>query len=136
MNFKVADGYGQMLVTSVGKNTTWGEMMSHLNRDTNGANTVTVLQSRLNKLTSTIGKVRLGVALLLLVVLLIRYFTGILMTENETLEIPKEACRHREVVCIIIGAMSWLIKWVVKCIPVPENPLFSYLKLKKKVVGF
>uniref|UniRef100_A0A6N2N7R6 Cation-transporting P-type ATPase C-terminal domain-containing protein n=1 Tax=Salix viminalis TaxID=40686 RepID=A0A6N2N7R6_SALVM len=31
----VADGYGQMLVTSVGMCTTWGEMMSHISRDTN-----------------------------------------------------------------------------------------------------
>ncbi|KAJ6430121.1 hypothetical protein OIU84_021516 [Salix udensis] len=50
---KVADGYGQMLVTSVGMCTTWGEMMSHISRDTNEQ---TPLQARLNKLTSSIGK--------------------------------------------------------------------------------
>lgn len=32
---KVVDGYATMLVTSVGMNTTWGEMMSSLTRDTN-----------------------------------------------------------------------------------------------------
>ncbi|KAF2313903.1 hypothetical protein GH714_020442 [Hevea brasiliensis] len=66
---KVADGYGRMLVTSVGMNTTWGEMMSHISRDTSEQ---TPLQARLNKLTSSIGKVGLAVAFLVLAVLLIR----------------------------------------------------------------
>ncbi|CDO99122.1 unnamed protein product [Coffea canephora] len=60
---KVADGYGQMLVTSVGMNTTWGEMMSSVSQDSNEK---TPLQSRLNKLTSAIGKVGLAVAFLVL----------------------------------------------------------------------
>ncbi|KAJ6898709.1 hypothetical protein NC652_025281 [Populus alba x Populus x berolinensis] len=29
--------------------------------------------------------------------------------------------------CIGIAALSWPIGWVVKCIPVPEKPIFSYL---------
>ena len=32
---KVVDGYARMLVTSVGMNTIWGEMMSSISRDTN-----------------------------------------------------------------------------------------------------
>lgn len=63
---KVVDGYARMLVTSVGMNTTWGEMMSSISRDTNEQ---TPLQARLNKLTSSIGKVGLLVAFLVLVVL-------------------------------------------------------------------
>ncbi|KAE9453086.1 hypothetical protein C3L33_15014, partial [Rhododendron williamsianum] len=51
---KVADGFGRMLVTSVGMNTTWGEMMSTISNDSNEQ---TPLQSRLNTLTSSIGKV-------------------------------------------------------------------------------
>ncbi|KAK2417660.1 calcium-transporting ATPase 9, plasma membrane-type [Trifolium repens] len=70
---KVVDGYAQMLVTSVGKNTSWGQMMSSISRDTNER---TPLQARLDKLTSSIGKVGLAVAFLVLLVLLIRYFTG------------------------------------------------------------
>ncbi|CBI26325.3 unnamed protein product, partial [Vitis vinifera] len=54
---KVADGYARMVVTSVGMNTTWGEMMSTISRDTNEQ---TPLQARLNKLTSSIGKVGLA----------------------------------------------------------------------------
>ncbi|XVF38308.1 hypothetical protein REPUB_Repub20aG0090000 [Reevesia pubescens] len=33
--------------------------------------------------------------------------------------------------CLGIAAMSWPIVWVVKCIHVPEKPIFSYLKWKK-----
>uniref|UniRef100_A0A7N2LMZ4 Calcium-transporting ATPase n=1 Tax=Quercus lobata TaxID=97700 RepID=A0A7N2LMZ4_QUELO len=71
---KVVDGYARMLVTSVGKNTTWGEVMSSIIHDTNELQTP--LQIRLNKLTSSIRKVGLAIALLALVVLLVRYFTG------------------------------------------------------------
>lgn len=76
---KVVDGYGRMVATSVGMNTTWGQMMSQLTRDTNEQ---TPLQARLNKLTSSIGKVGLAVAFLVLVVLFIRYFTGTTKDEN------------------------------------------------------
>ncbi|KAL2530525.1 Calcium-transporting ATPase 12 [Forsythia ovata] len=70
---KVSDGYARMLITSVGMNTTWGEMMSTISQDSNEQ---TPLQARLNKLTSSIGKVGLAVAFLVLVVLLVRFFTG------------------------------------------------------------
>ncbi|CAH1417734.1 unnamed protein product [Lactuca virosa] len=75
---KVADGHGRMLVVSVGMNTAWGKMMSSVTGDSNEQ---TPLQARLNKLTSSIGKVGLAVAFLVLVVMLIRYFTG--NTEDE-----------------------------------------------------
>lgn len=70
---KVSDGYARMLVTSVGMNTAWGEMMSSITGD---SSEMTPLQARLNKLTTSIGKIGLAVALLVLLVLLIRYFTG------------------------------------------------------------
>ncbi|KAL2238823.1 UNVERIFIED_CONTAM: Calcium-transporting ATPase 12, plasma membrane-type [Sesamum indicum] len=75
---KVADGYSRMLVISVGMNTAWGEMMSSI---TSESNEQTPLQERLNTLTSSIGKVGLAVASLVLVVMLTRYFTG--NTEDE-----------------------------------------------------
>ncbi|KAL3647824.1 putative calcium-transporting ATPase 13, plasma membrane-type [Castilleja foliolosa] len=76
---KIVDGWSRMLVTSVGKNTVYGEMMSSIN--TRNTNEQTPLQERLNKLTSSIGKVGLAVATLVLTVMLIRYFTG--NTSNE-----------------------------------------------------
>ncbi|MCL7038594.1 hypothetical protein MKW94_023467 [Papaver nudicaule] len=66
---KVANGYGHMLVTSVGMHTGWGDER-------------TPLQERLDRLTSYIGKIGLTVAFLVLFVLLVRYFTG--NTKNES----------------------------------------------------
>ncbi|TQD70044.1 hypothetical protein C1H46_044422 [Malus baccata] len=33
--------------------------------------------------------------------------------------------------CVGVAAVSWPIGWIVKSIPVPETPIFSYLKMKK-----
>ncbi|RVW42939.1 putative calcium-transporting ATPase 13, plasma membrane-type [Vitis vinifera] len=60
-------------------NTTSGQMMSTISGYTNEH---TPLQARLHKLTSSIGKVGLAVAFLVLVVLLVRYFTGNTEDEN------------------------------------------------------
>ncbi|KAG9160379.1 hypothetical protein Leryth_008775 [Lithospermum erythrorhizon] len=70
---KVADGYGTMLVTSVGINTEWGLLMASISED-NGEETP--LQVRLNGVATFIGIVGLVVALLVLVVLMARYFSG------------------------------------------------------------
>ncbi|KAL7168511.1 hypothetical protein ACSBR2_038863 [Camellia fascicularis] len=70
---KVADGYGTMLVTSVGINTEWGLLMASISEDTGEE---TPLQVRLNGVATFIGFVGLAVAIVVLFVLLIRYFTG------------------------------------------------------------
>ncbi|KAL8160521.1 hypothetical protein V2J09_002058 [Rumex salicifolius] len=70
---KVADGYGTMLVTSVGINTEWGLLMASISEDTGEE---TPLQVRLNGLATFIGIVGLSVAVVVLLVLLARYFTG------------------------------------------------------------
>ncbi|XP_031263850.1 putative calcium-transporting ATPase 13, plasma membrane-type [Pistacia vera] len=70
---KVTDGYGSMLFTSVGMKTAWGEMMSSISRDLDEQ---TPLQVRLKKMTSYIGKIGLTVAVMVLLVMLICYFTG------------------------------------------------------------
>ncbi|KAL6660830.1 hypothetical protein ACP70R_000214 [Stipagrostis hirtigluma subsp. patula] len=70
---KVADGYGSMLVTDVGTNIEWGQLMAKLSED-NGEETP--LQVRLNGVATFIGMVGLSVAGAVLVVLWIRYFTG------------------------------------------------------------
>ncbi|KAL2533406.1 Calcium-transporting ATPase 10 [Abeliophyllum distichum] len=56
---KVADGYGTMLVTSVGENTEWGLLMASIAED-NGEETP--LQVRLNGVATFIGVVGLAVA--------------------------------------------------------------------------
>ncbi|CAN4112983.1 unnamed protein product [Withania somnifera] len=70
---KVADGYGTMLVVGVGINTEWGLLMASITED-NGEETP--LQVRLNGVATFIGIVGLTVALAVLIVLMIRFFTG------------------------------------------------------------
>ncbi|XP_075657810.1 calcium-transporting ATPase 12, plasma membrane-type-like [Castanea sativa] len=70
---KVMDGFGFMVVTSVGMNTAWGKMMSSTSSDFNEE---MQLQARLSKITSYTGKVGLVVAALVFAVLLIQYFKG------------------------------------------------------------
>ncbi|KAJ8447578.1 hypothetical protein Cgig2_031191 [Carnegiea gigantea] len=70
---KVADGFGNMLVTGVGINTEWGLLMASISEDTGEE---TPLQVRLNGVATFIGMVGLSVAGAVLFVLLVRYFTG------------------------------------------------------------
>ncbi|OMO65525.1 Cation-transporting P-type ATPase [Corchorus olitorius] len=70
---KVADGVGTMLVTGVGINTEWGLLMASISEDTGEE---TPLQVRLNGVATFIGVVGLVVAVSVLLVLLVRYFTG------------------------------------------------------------
>lgn len=70
---KVADGSGTMLVTGVGINTEWGLLMASISEDTGEE---TPLQVRLNGVATFIGIVGLSVAVLVLAVLLARYFSG------------------------------------------------------------
>ncbi|KAF5466056.1 hypothetical protein F2P56_016014 [Juglans regia] len=111
---KVVDGYARMLVTSVGMNTTWGEMMSSINRDTNEQ---TPLQARLNKLTSSIGKVGLAVAFLVLVVLLVRYFTGNTEDEKGNREFNGSKTKVDDIVNAVVKIVAAAITIVVVAIP-------------------
>ncbi|KAL6641117.1 hypothetical protein ACP70R_019298 [Stipagrostis hirtigluma subsp. patula] len=70
---KVIDGYGRMLVTAVGVDTAWGEMMRTITRENTDP---TPLQERLEGLTSSIGKLGVAVAALVFAVLTARHFTG------------------------------------------------------------
>ena len=56
---KVADGYGTILVTSVGVNTEWDSVMASISEDNEEE---TPLQVRLNGVATFIGKVGLTVA--------------------------------------------------------------------------
>ncbi|XP_010259161.2 PREDICTED: putative calcium-transporting ATPase 13, plasma membrane-type [Nelumbo nucifera] len=111
---KVADGYGHMLVTSVGMNTGWGEMMNSINRDSSER---TPLQSRLDKLTSSIGKVGLAVAFLVLVVLLVRYFTGNTEDENGNREFNGSKAKINDVLNSVVRIVADAVTIVVVAIP-------------------
>ncbi|KAI8021286.1 putative calcium-transporting ATPase 13, plasma membrane-type [Camellia lanceoleosa] len=106
---KVVDGFGRMLVTSVGMSTTWGEMMSTISRDTNEQ---TPLQARLNKLTSAIGK-----AGLVLVVLLVRYFTGNTIDANGNTEFNGSKTKVDDIINFVVGIVAAAVTIVVVAIP-------------------
>ncbi|XP_028107289.1 calcium-transporting ATPase 12, plasma membrane-type-like [Camellia sinensis] len=80
---KVIDGDARMLVTSVGTNTEWGQTMSKINYDFDEK---TPLQAKLKNLTWFIGMVGMLFAFLVLVILLIRYFTGNMHGDNGSRE--------------------------------------------------
>ncbi|XP_028782616.1 putative calcium-transporting ATPase 13, plasma membrane-type [Neltuma alba] len=111
---KVADGFAKMLVTSVGTNTTWGQMMGSISRDNNEE---TPLQERLNKLTSAIGKVGLAVALLVLVVMLVRYFTGNTTDEHGNKEFKGSSTKFDDIMNGVVGIVAAAVTIVVVAIP-------------------
>ncbi|XP_060671512.1 putative calcium-transporting ATPase 13, plasma membrane-type [Ziziphus jujuba] len=111
---KVVDGYGRMVVTSVGMNTTWGQMMSQLSRDSNEQ---TPLQARLNKLTSSIGKVGLAVAFIVLVVLFVRYFTGTTKDENGNQEFIGGKTKFDDILNSSVEFIAAAVTIVVVAIP-------------------
>ncbi|KAK0607868.1 hypothetical protein LWI29_021741 [Acer saccharum] len=111
---KVVDGYASMLATSVGMNTTWGQMMSQISRDTSEE---TPLQARLNKLTSSIGKVGLAVAFLVLVVLLVRYFTGNTTDENGNQEYNGSKTKTNNIVNAVVRIVAAAVTIIVVAIP-------------------
>lgn len=111
---KVVDGYGKMLVTSVGMSTTWGELMSSASRNTDEQ---TPLQARLNKLTSSIGKLGLAVAFLVLVVLLVRYFTGHTTDESGRREFNGSRTSVNNVLNAVVRIVAAAVTIVVVAIP-------------------
>ncbi|KAL9239702.1 hypothetical protein vseg_013999 [Gypsophila vaccaria] len=111
---KVGDGYGRMLVTGVGTSTAWGEMMSSINRDIAEE---TPLQVRLNGLTSSIGKVGLLVAFLVLVVLLARYFTGNTHDEHGNVAYTKGKTGINSILNSLVAIISIAVTIVVVAIP-------------------
>ncbi|KAK4755488.1 hypothetical protein SAY87_009245 [Trapa incisa] len=111
---KVTDGYGRMLVTSVGMSTGWGEMMSSVARDLNEE---TPLQARLNKLTSSIGKIGLTVALVVLVVMMIRYFMGKTLDESGRVEFQSGQTKSSDVINAVLRIVAAAVTIVVVAIP-------------------
>ncbi|PON79949.1 P-type ATPase [Parasponia andersonii] len=111
---KVVDGYAQMLVTSVGMNTTWGQMMSQISSDSNEQ---TPLQARLDKLTSAIGKVGLTVAFLVLVVLFVRYFTGNTEDDNGNKEFNGSKTKTDNIINAAVEIIAAAVTIVVVAIP-------------------
>nr|XP_016458324.1 PREDICTED: putative calcium-transporting ATPase 13, plasma membrane-type isoform X1 [Nicotiana tabacum] len=111
---KVMDGYGHMLVTSVGTNNAWGQMMSNITDDKNEE---TPLQHRLNKLTKYIGSVGLLVAFLVLLTLLIRYFTGHSEDDNGHQEFIGSKTKAGDIMNSLVRIIAAAVTIIVVAIP-------------------
>ncbi|KAB2599716.1 calcium-transporting ATPase 13 [Pyrus ussuriensis x Pyrus communis] len=112
---KVVDGYGELLVASVGMNSTWGEMMSLISRDTSDQQTP--LQARLSKLTPLMAKIGLGVAFLVFVVLVARYFTGNTKNKSEFGKFEGNKTKIDDVVNAAVDMVAVAVIIVVIAIP-------------------
>ncbi|KAK1379956.1 Calcium-transporting ATPase [Heracleum sosnowskyi] len=110
----VADGYAKFVVISIGMNTNWGEMMSSISQDTSEE---TPLQARLNKLTSSIGKIGLAVAFLVLLVLLVRFFTGNTKDDEGKTEFNGSKTKVDDVINGVVGIIDAAVTIVVVAIP-------------------
>ncbi|XP_078151095.1 calcium-transporting ATPase 5, plasma membrane-type-like isoform X1 [Carex rostrata] len=122
---KVADGYGTMMVTAVGLNTEWGLLMANISED-NGEETP--LQVRLNGVATFIGMVGLTVAVTVLFVLWIRYFTGNTKNSDGTTQFVKGQTSVKQ---SFIGAIKiFTIAVTIVVVAVPEGlPLAVTLTL-------
>ncbi|XP_030551279.1 calcium-transporting ATPase 9, plasma membrane-type-like isoform X2 [Rhodamnia argentea] len=111
---KVADGVGIMLVTGVGINTEWGLLMASISEDTGEE---TPLQVRLNGVATFIGIVGLAVALSVLVILLVRYFTGNTEDADGHVQFIKGSTSISHVVDDIIKIVTIAVTIVVVAVP-------------------
>ncbi|CAL8990457.1 unnamed protein product [Prunus brigantina] len=111
---KVADGNGTMLVTSVGVNTEWGLLMASISEDTGEE---TPLQVRLNGVATFIGIVGLTVAFAVLVVLLVRYFTGHTKNANGTPQFKAGKTKFGDAIDGAIKIVTIAVTIVVVAVP-------------------
>ncbi|CAN1137157.1 Calcium-transporting ATPase 12, plasma membrane-type [Linum perenne] len=120
---KVANGYGRMVVTAVGMNTSWGEMMGSISKHEEES---TPLQARLNKLTSSIGKVGLAVAFVVLVVMLVRYFTGHTTKDRFVAGKTKTGDVMDAVVRIVAAAVTIVVVAIPEGLPLAVTLTLAY----------
>ncbi|KAK9099789.1 hypothetical protein Scep_023219 [Stephania cephalantha] len=111
---KVADGYGTMLVTSVGINTEWGLLMASISEDTGEE---TPLQVRLNGVATFIGIVGLAVAVSVLLILLIRFFTGHSKDPNGNVQFQKGKTSVSDAVDGAVKIVTVAVTIVVVAVP-------------------
>ncbi|KAI9122748.1 hypothetical protein K1719_005637 [Acacia pycnantha] len=111
---KVADGSGTMLVLAVGLNTEWGLLMSSISEE-NGEETP--LQVRLNGVATFIGIVGLFVAVIVLIVLLARYFSGHTRDANGNVEFKAGKTKVGDAINGAIKIVTVAVTIVVVAVP-------------------
>lgn len=111
---KVDDGYGTMLVTGVGTNTEWGQMMAAIGEDSGEE---TPLQVRLNGVATFIGKVGLLVASIVLIILIIFYFVGHTSGSNNSGKFSSGRTSGNDAVNTVVDIFAIAITIVVVAVP-------------------
>ncbi|KAG0598160.1 hypothetical protein M758_12G051300 [Ceratodon purpureus] len=118
---KVQDGQGKMMVTGVGLNTEWGQVMASISED-NGE--LTPLQVRLNGAATLIGKVGLLVASVVLVILIIRYFA--ITYKNATGKDRRAAQVVKDMVHVFSIAVTIVVVAVPEGLPLAVTLTLAY----------
>lgn len=111
---KVADGFGNMLVTGVGINTEWGLLMASISEDTGEE---TPLQVRLNGVATFIGIVGLSVALVVLAVLVVRFFIGATEDPDGSVQFIRGQTSFSEAIDGVIKIFTIAVTIVVVAVP-------------------
>lgn len=115
---KVTNGDARMLVTAVGMDTKWGEILS----SACPTEDKTPLQLKLHQLTLNTAKIGLAVASIVLVILLIKYFTGIMKDGSGAADYTASKSIHH-VFQAIFGILVMPI--VIATAAIPEGLLLA-----------
>ncbi|GKV43754.1 hypothetical protein SLEP1_g51006 [Rubroshorea leprosula] len=121
---KVANADARMLVTSVGMNTTWRQMMNKKSND----NEQTPLQMKVKKLARSMRKILEIIVVLLLVV---NYFTNDAIDKNDN----KEDSHKKNVYNIVASAVIIINAVVPASLPLIVNLILAKAKERMKIVA-
>lgn len=113
---KVTEGYGRMLVTAVGINSSYGKTMLSLQE----SNDMTPLQAKLNKLAEYIAKIGSAAALLLFIVLLIKFLAQ--LPHNDA----RPAEKGQQFMQILIVAVTIVVVAVPEGLPLAVTLSLAY----------
>nr|POE71340.1 calcium-transporting atpase 2 [Quercus suber] len=113
---KVTEGFGRMLVTAVGIHSSYGKTMLSLQE----SNDATPLQSKLNGLAEYIAKIGSAAALLLFVVLFIKFLAG-LPNNRDT---PDQ--KGQQFLSILITAVTIVVVAVPEGLPLAVTLALAY----------
>jgi len=113
---KVTEGFGRMLVTATGVHSSYGKTMMSLQE----GNDATPLQSKLNDLAEYIAKIGSAAALLLFIVLLIKFLAQLPRNTNTP------AAKGQQFMTILITAVTIVVVAVPEGLPLAVTLALAY----------
>ncbi|KAI5369853.1 Putative P-type ATPase, HAD superfamily, P-type ATPase, transmembrane domain superfamily [Septoria linicola] len=113
---KITEGVGRMIVTAIGTNSTYGKTMLSLQE----SNDATPLQAKLNKLAEYIAKLGSSAALLLFVILLIKFLAQ--LPNNDA----TPAAKGQQFMTILITAVTIVVVAVPEGLPLAVTLSLAY----------